>query len=367
MTLERFIKKKIMRIIILLFGVLAFQADFHDRFYIDKIDVTDDGRYIAGISPTDVVIIDAMNQKVVAKHEFGGRCRLLNIKISGNGRYLVWTHDWGMYHAEFIDNEIRNVGKLNVAKSWLDLDINYDGSRIIATQDYQMERDANRCSPTQRLILEIRRNDSSFSHRLVEHTLEPCYWLSNCELLPDSSLLYIRNDAKIYPYEYDLMEATFNGENWNYQIIKDSINYLVRQAVSTNGELLMYDCGFYILSKDNNGKWQKENISPSNDICLGNWNSAISPDGQTIVYLRDYRKDNYVQYSEFWITKKVAERWTTPQLFIAPDTERFIHSIADFRLSNSNFSLANRDGYVYLKSTLAEDLESDWIKLVKEY
>ncbi len=357
-----------MRIIILLFGLLTFQGSFHDRFYCDIIDVTDDGRYIAGISPTEVVVIDAMNQKIIAKHEFKDRCRLLNIKISGNGRYLVWTHNWEMYHAEFTNDEIRNVGKLNVGKSWLDLDINYDGSRIIATQDYQIEQDENRCSPTQRLILEMRCDVYPFAHQIVERTVKPCYLLSNCELLPDSSLLYIRNDAKTAPYEHDLVEATFKDENWNYQIIKDSVNYLVRQPVSTNGELLMYDCGFYILSKDNSGNWQKETISlPSdNGICLGNWNSAISPNGQTIVYLRDYRKDNYVQYSEFWITKKVKNQWTTPQLFIAPDTPRFIYNIADFRLSNSNFIIANRDGYVYLKSTLEEDLESDWLKIRRD-
>lgn len=354
-----------MRIIILLFGLLTFEAAVHDRFYVDKIDVTDDGRYVAGISPTDVVIIDAMTQEIVAKYEFGGRSRLLNIKISGNGRYLVWTHDWEMYHAEFINNEIQNVTKLNVAKSWLDLDINYEGSRIIATQDYPKSSD-NSCQPGQRLILEMRRDGNPFSYHMVESTLEPCYWLSNCELLPDSSLLYIRNDANIYPYEYNLIEATANGKNWDYQIIKDSVNYLVRQPVSTNGELLMYDCGFYILSKHNNGNWEKETILSPNDICVGNWNSAISPDGQTIVYLRNYRKDGYVQYSDFWITKKVKEQWTTPRLFIAPDTERFIHSIADFRLSNSNFTIANRDGYVYMKSTLEEDLESDWVMIRKD-
>lgn len=144
------------------------------------------------------------------------------------------------------------------------------------------------------------------------------------------------------------------------------MNFLVRQFVSSNGELLMYDCGFYILSKDNNENWQREEVLPPDDICIGSWNSAISPDGKTIIYLKNHRKDGYVQYSEFWITKKVDKTWTTPQLFLAPDTERFIQSLADFRLSNSNLIIANRNGYAYLKSTLDVDLESDWVKLVKE-
>ena len=96
--------------------MLTFQGGFYDRFYCDTLDVTGDGRYIAGISPTEVVVIDAMNQKIIAKHEFKDRGRLLNVKISGNGRYLVWTHNWEMYHVEFLDNEIRNITKLNVVK-----------------------------------------------------------------------------------------------------------------------------------------------------------------------------------------------------------------------------------------------------------
>lgn len=178
-----------MRIIVLLFGLLTFQADFHDRFYFDKIDVTDDRKYIAGISPTDVIIIDGMTHKIITKYDFGGRSRLLNIKISGNGKYLVWTHNWEMYYAEFTDNEIVNVTKLNVAKSWLDLDINYDGSRIIETQDYDRPS-KNGCQPGQQMILEMCRDGNPFTYQIVESTLKPCYWLSNCELLPDSSLLY---------------------------------------------------------------------------------------------------------------------------------------------------------------------------------
>ncbi|MFK7950307.1 MAG: hypothetical protein AB8G11_22150 [Saprospiraceae bacterium] len=350
-----------MRIIILLFGLFTFQADFHDRFYFEKIDVTDDGQYIAGISASDVVMIDATTQKIVTKYNIGGS-RLLNIKISGNGKYLVWTQNWEMYHAEFVDEEIINVTKLNVAKSWLDLDINYDGSRIIATQDFSRPS-KNSCQPGQRLILEMRRDGNPFSYRMVESTLTPCYWLSNCELLPDSSLLYVRHEANKFPQQYDLIEATADGKNWTYKVIKDSTAFTARQSVSANGDLLMYDCGFYILSKDKKGNWEKEDVLPPNDICIGNWNSAISPDGKTIVYIRDYRKDGYVQYSEFWITKKVDNEWTTPQLFLAPDAERFIQSIADFRLSNFNFMIANRNGYLYLKSTLEENLESDWIEL----
>lgn len=355
-----------MKIIIFLLGVFTFTSDVYDRFYFDKIDVTDDGKYIAGISPNDVVIIDSRTQKIVAKHDFGGRSRLLNIKISGNGKYLIWTHNWEMYHAVFSNNEIINVTKLNVAKSWLDLDINYDGSRIIATQDYQLQPDnEHRCSPRQRLILEMRRDGNPFTYQMVESNSKPCYWLSHCELLPDSSLLYVRNDSKLQPRQYSLVEATASGKVWNYQIIKDSVAYTSVQPVSSNGDLLMYDCGFYILSKDNSGSWKREEVLPPNDVCLGNYNAAISPDGKTIVYLRNYYKDNYVQYSEFWITKKVDDKWTTPQLFIAPDTERFIHSLADFRLSNSNFVIANRDGYAYLKSTLNENLESEWTKLIR--
>ena len=59
------------------------------------------------------------------------------------------------------------------------------------------------------------------------------------------------------------------------------------------------------MTKNEEGEWLKqEDILPSNDICVGNWNSGISPDGKTVIWLRNYTKDNIIQYSEFWITKK---------------------------------------------------------------
>ena len=180
-----------MRIIILLIGLLSFQSDYNNPFYLEMVDLTDDGKYLAGISANGVYVVDIETEKVIVKHMFESRSRLLNIKISGDGKYLFWTRNLTMYHAEFSENEIQNIENIPSARPWLDLDINFDGSRIIATQDY-MKSSSRPCSPYQRLIMEMRRNGNPFSYKMIGSTTEPCHWLHHCELLPDSSLLFIR-------------------------------------------------------------------------------------------------------------------------------------------------------------------------------
>lgn len=353
-----------MRIIILLIGLLTFQADFNPRFYLEVIDLTTDGKYLAGISPTGIIVMETATKKVIARQEFEKRSRLLNIRISGDGKYLFWTRNWEMYHAALVNNEITNIEQLNVVKPWLNLEVNYDGSQILLTQDFP-NRSKYSCSPGKRLILHLKRDGNPFSYHTVGSTVEDCLWLSNCQLLPDGNILYLRNQGRKNPPQKSIIEATPEGKSWNYQVLKDSVLSVPRQPISENDDLLIADCSFYILKKDTNQIWQKEVILPTNDNCMANWNAGISPNGKTVIYLKNHSSEDktHIAYSEFWITQKVKNEWTTPVLLFKPDDPRMMYHLADFRLSNTNFVYCDRNGDTYLISTL--DGKNERIKLEK--
>lgn len=352
-----------MRIIILLFGLLTFQQDFPNPMNLLYIDITDDGKYLAGISADGVTVIDTETKKIVTKHQFGGGyARLLNIRISGDGQYLVWTRNWELFTATFSNNEIINIKKVPNARAWIDLEINYDGSRILATVDTP-RRKSGECDPFQRLFMQIKRKDDVFSYKIIGATSQPCFWLNNGELLSDSSVIFQQKEALV-GNTLKLIEAIPNGEEWSYHTIEEDAKHLIGQGMSENGELLTYDCLYYISKKNDQGVWQKEAILPKDYACIANWYAAISPDGKTVVWLRLYRKDDgNIQYSEFWITRKIENKWTLPKVFISTDEPRFIHSLNHFRLSNNNFAYVNKNGTVFLMPNFDE--ETELIKLEK--
>lgn len=341
-----------MRLIILLFGLSIFQTDFATPLRLQYIDLTDDGQFLAGIGTNGILIINTKTKKVVAEHPFEGYDHLLNIRISGDGKHLVWTRKWELFTADFLDNKITNITKIPNARAWVDLEINYDGSRILATIDFPRNQEKN-CDPNQRLILELKRNEQSFDYQRIGTTSTPCFWLNNAEILSDGGVILQKQEA-LTGQTLKIVEAISDGKEWHYRTIIEDANNILLQAITENDELLTTDnCTYFIYKKDNNGVWQKETILPPNDICVGSWYAAISPDGKNVVWLRNYMKtDGNIQYSEFWITRKVAKKWTTPEVFISTDEPRFIHNLSHFRLSNTNFAYAERSGNLILMPTL---------------
>jgi hypothetical protein len=353
-----------MRILILLFGVSILQTDFATPLRLQYIDLSDDGLFLAGIGTNGIAIINTETEKVVAKYPFEGYDHLLNIRISGNGKHLVWTRKWELFTADFLDNEIINVAKIPNARAWVDLEINYDGSRILATVDYPRNKEHN-CDPNQRLILEIKKTTDSTDYQIIGTTSQPCFWLNNAELLSDGGVILQQQEA-LTGQELQIIEGIPDGENWHYRTIESNAKNLVGQAMTENNELLTTDyCTFFINKKNKNGVWEKEVILPPNDVCVASWYAAISPDGKNVVWLRNYMQtDGNIQYSEFWITRKVAEKWTTAEVFISTDEPRFIHNLSHFRLSNTNFAFAEKGGNLLLMPTL--DGKSELIKVEEE-
>lgn len=339
---------------ILLFCSILFFAktETPNHLYFEMIDFTENGALLAGISPNKLAIINTETKKIVAELKFSSRSRLVNIRISNDGKHLLWTKNMELFGADFRNNKIVNVHQIRTGRPWLDLEINTDGSKILTTSD---NTKAATCSPFQRTLVQITRNENQYTYQQLQMSTEVCTYMNYCEFLPDGNILFQYQNSNIRENNQSTLsiwEAIPDGNDFGYQKIIDTKRMIPRQAVSNQGELLTYDCEYFISKKDSLGDWQTKSILPKNDYCYANWVCAIAPDGEKIVFLQNIEENGSRVQSNFLITKKVNNEWTTPQILVEEKDPYFDNVLANIRLSNTNFAYTDRNGRVMLKTSL---------------
>ncbi len=353
-----------MRILLFCFLIFLGNTEERNHLYYEMIDFTPDGVLMAGISNQEVGIINTKTKQIIAKLSFSKNARLVNIRISDDGKHLIWTKNMELFSADFIDNEIVNVYQIRVGRPWLDLEINADGSEILTTSDNASEAT---CSPKQRTMLKLTKTGNPYVHKPLSMSIEACTFMNYGEFLPDGNILFQYQNSNLYHENQaylSIWEAVLDSNYvYNYTKILSSNRMIARQAVSNYGELLTYDCEYFISKKDSLGKWQTNPILPKNDYCYANWVCAISPDGEKIVFLKDIKEDGQQIASHFMISKKVNEKWTTPQILVEENKATFNNVLANIRLSNTNFAYTDRNGRVMLKTSL--DPNSELVELTK--
>lgn len=329
---------------------------------LTQVDFSDDGKLMIGINEEAIYLIDTERLKVLDKYDFATyRQWNPNIRISGNGKHIIYAVGHIFFYATIHENKITTPIKL-IDKVWVDMEINYDGTEFIAALDRRTS--LRRCSPGKRQIVKFWRNETVFEWDTLLPNMEDCYFATYSELLPNGGIIYELNDGNTeYPHP-TIFEAIPDGKrDWGYVDLYNQGDRLAHQSMTTDGDFLTYSmeadngyCGLYLTEKNTDGYWGKSsNILPRDKDCQGPWFACISPDGTKIAWLK-YTRDDYghITKGDIMITYRLNhDEWSRPVVLIEDfGIAAAGKQIKSMRLSNNNLALVLWRGQTYLYTSL---------------
>ncbi len=288
----------------------------------NKIDMDDEGKYIL-VSPqnlpTKLIAVDNPQQVQTLDMPLSGN--MYKAILSGDGEQVVWGNNHQVAKATRNDSILKPnfITPVN-GRTWLDLDCNEDGSIWVATIDDpdSHKNGQRRCSPgKRRFVIGSKYTDSTnITHYPMNGKVEECRFINVVRLMNDSTVIFQFGDYGIY-------ESVKTKGEWITNKILPVEYILTRQPVAkTKDRLLVWkrvgeDNGgsFELLLLDKkDGKWSEPyRLIPDLPINAGPWHTAISPDGDKIVYMEYVRdSEQMITQTTLYISRFQYGKWTMP-------------------------------------------------------
>lgn len=282
----------------------------------------DEGKYILVSKQNSLMKLIATNKpNQVIELDLPLEGHMYKAILSGDGTQLIWGNNYQVNQAN-INNQTLEINQTTPVngRTWLDLDCNKDGSVWVATIDQpDIHRDGKRqCSPGKRhFVIGSKYSDGeNITDYPMNGKLEDCRFINVARLMNDSTIIFEYGDYGIY-------ECVKEKGEWITNKVLPVEYSLVRQPVAKTKERLLVwkrigdDNGgsFELLLLDKkDGKWSEPyRLISDLPINAGPWHTAISPDGEKVVYMEYKRdKEQMITQTTLYISRFQYGKWTMP-------------------------------------------------------